>query len=71
MILRIAVVLIALLVSNGARAETPLDKILGRYDACFHASTGHQFLANLEAEPNMVAEIAFQACSTEAHFRAF
>jgi hypothetical protein len=66
---RTAVVLIALLVSagcsNGARAETPLDKILSRYDACFHASTGHQFLANLEAEPNMVTEIAFQACSTE------
>jgi hypothetical protein len=51
--------------SNGARAQTTVEKILSRYDACFHASTGHQFLENLEAEPNMVAEIAFQACSTE------
>jgi hypothetical protein len=68
-ILRAVIGLILLLVSAGcssaARADAPLDKILSRYDACFHASTGHQFLMNLEAEPNMVAEIAFQACATE------
>lgn len=51
--------------SGAAVAETTVEKILNRYDACFHASTGHQFLMNLEAEPNMVAEIAFQACTTE------
>ena len=51
--------------SGAAAAQTTAEKILSRYDACFHASTGHQFLMNLGAEPNMVAEIAFQACATE------
>jgi hypothetical protein len=59
------ILLVLIAYSDSASAQTTVEKILSRYDACFHASTGHQFLMNLEAEPNMVAEIAFQACATE------
>jgi hypothetical protein len=39
--------------------------LVTRWDDCFLASTQHQFLKDLEAESNLVAELAFQACSTE------
>lgn len=42
-----------------------LDGIINRYHACFDASTQNQFLRQIDAEPNMVAEVAFHACATE------
>jgi hypothetical protein len=42
-----------------------ITRIVGRWDRCFFASTRSQFNANILAEPNMVAEIAFEACRTE------
>lgn len=46
-------------------AQAGLDPMVERYYKCFDESTRSQFLANVAAEPNMVAERAFQACSTE------
>jgi hypothetical protein len=48
-----------------AEVSPALKEIVTRWDRCFLASTQSQFLANIDAEPNMVAEIAFTACSTE------
>jgi hypothetical protein len=65
--MRMATIIIALVgFSTTALAQTePVKNLLTRWDNCFLASTQHQFLKELEAEPNLVAELAFQACSTE------
>jgi hypothetical protein len=46
-------------------AQTPASPLVQKYYNCFDASTRSQFAANIAAEPNMVAELAFQACATE------
>lgn len=46
-------------------AQTPSDPSVKQYYQCFDRSTRSQFTKNIAAEPNMVAETAFQACSTE------
>lgn len=50
-----------------ARADPSpiLVSMVQTWDKCFHASAQSQFIKNIEAEPNMVAERAFQACDTE------
>ena len=36
-----------------------------RWDRCFNSSTKSQFAKRIDAEANLVAEVAFQACATE------
>jgi hypothetical protein len=66
--IRVAVILVVILTgwfSNAYGQNVALKGIVSRWDNCFLASTQHQFLKDIEAEPNLVAELAFQACSTE------
>jgi hypothetical protein len=57
--------LLILTFATPAFAGTPVEPLVKAFDRCFTSSTQRQFLDNLGAEPNMVAEIAFQACATE------
>lgn len=46
-------------------AGQSIDPLIDAYEKCFLSSTQRQFLADIQAEPNMVAERAFRACATE------
>lgn len=61
----ISLVLALFIFSPEMAAADETKKMVERWDNCFYASTASQFVAKFDAEPNMVAEIAFQACVTE------
>jgi len=63
--MRALVIFAVLIVGAVPSAAQSVRPIIERWDRCFSASTQNQFLANIAAEPNLVAEIAFQACLTE------
>lgn len=56
---------VILLGTSATCAAQSAEPLVAAYNECFLRSTRHQFLADLQAEPNMVAERAFQACATE------
>lgn len=64
------VAILGVLAYSSAYAQKPdpdpaVTAMVGRWDKCFDSSTRSQFGKRIDAEPNMVAEIAFQACATE------
>lgn len=66
---RLVVILAGVCYAGVASGQTTdvkqLDGLINRYHACFYASARSQFFKQLDAEPHMVAEVAFQACATE------
>lgn len=51
--------------ASGTYAQQSSEPLISAYDTCFSSSAQSQFLNDIQAEANLVAERAFQACATE------